>query len=77
MGVLVDSPELAEQLRQQFELTTSPDLSYRVVLEEHDGLVWYDRVKGQARRTEHEPDASILARLGVTLLRLVPIESQL
>ena len=77
MGVLVDSPELAQQLRRQFELTTSPDLSYHVVLEEHEGLVWYDRVKGKARRTENEPDASILERMGVTLLRLVPIESQL
>jgi putative cardiolipin synthase len=77
MGVLVDSPELAEQLRQQFERTTSPDLSYHVVLEEHEGLVWYDRVQGKERRTENEPDASILERLGVTLLRLVPIESQL
>ena len=77
MGVLVDSPELAEQLRRQFELTTSPDLSYRVVLEEGEGLVWYDRANGQERRGENEPDASILERLGVTLLRLVPIESQL
>jgi putative cardiolipin synthase len=77
MGVLVDSTELAGQLRQQFELNTSPELSYRVVLEEGEGLVWYDRVKGQERRTENEPDASVLQRLGVTLLRVIPIESQL
>lgn len=77
MGVLVDSPELAGQLRRQFELTTSPDLSYHVVLEEHEGLVWYDRAKGKDRRTENEPDASIIERMGVTLLRLIPIESQL
>jgi len=64
-------------LRQQFELNTSPELSYRVVLEEGEGLVWYDRVNGEERRTENEPDASVLQRLGVTLLRLVPIESQL
>jgi putative cardiolipin synthase len=77
MGVLVDSPALAEQLRQQFELNTSPELSYRVVLEEGEGLVWYDRVNGKDRRTENEPDATILQRLEVTLLRLIPIESQL
>ena len=34
MGVLVESPELAEQLRGQFERTTGPEISYRVVLEE-------------------------------------------
>ena len=77
MGVLVESPELAEQLRSQFERTTGPDLSYRVVLEEDEGLVWYDRFQGRERRLEREPDASPGRRLTVTLLRLVPIDSQL
>ena len=77
MGVLVESPELAEQLRSQFERTIGPDLSYRVVLEEGEGLVWYDRAQGRERRLEREPDASSGRRLAVTLLRLVPMESQL
>jgi len=77
MGVLVESSELAEQLRSQFERTTGPDLSYRVVLEEDEGLVWYDRFQGRERRLEREPDASPGRRLTVTLLRLVPIDSQL
>jgi putative cardiolipin synthase len=77
MGVLVESPALAEQLREQFERTTGPELSYRVVLEEDEGLVWYDRVNGRERRLEREPDASAARRLAVTLLRLVPMESQL
>ena len=77
MGILVESTELAEQLRAQFERTTGPEISYRVVLEEDEGLVWYDRVKGEDRRLEREPDASAGRRLTVTLLRLVPIESQL
>ncbi len=77
MGVLIESPELAEQLRAQFERTTGPQLSYRVVLEEDEGLVWYDRVDGRERRLEREPDASAGRRLAVTLLRLVPMESQL
>jgi putative cardiolipin synthase len=77
MGVLIDSPALAEQLFGQFERATGPALSYRVVLEEHEGLVWYDRVDGQDRRLEREPDASAGRRLSVTLLRLVPLDSQL
>jgi len=77
MGVLVDSAELAAQLRQQFELNSSPELSYRVALENGDELVWYDRVDGRERRTEHEPDASTWRRIEVNLLRLLPIESQL
>jgi len=77
MGVLVESPALAEQLRAQFARTTGPELSYRVVLDEKEGLVWYDRVRGKDRRLEREPDASVGRRLSVTLLRLVPMESQL
>jgi putative cardiolipin synthase len=77
MGILVESTELAEQLRAQFERTTGPEISYRVVLEDDEGLVWYDRVKGEDRRLEREPDASAGRRLTVTLLRIVPIESQL
>ena len=77
MGILVDSPELAEQLHAHFVQTTSPEVSYRVVLEEGEGLVWYDRKDGKERRLEREPDASVGRRISVTLLRLVPIESQL
>jgi len=77
MGVLVDSPELAAQVRRQFERTISPELSYRVVVEDGEGLVWYDRVNGQDRRLEREPDASVGRRVSVTLLRLLPIDSLL
>ena len=77
MGVLVDSRELAAQVREQFEHTVAPELSYRVVVEPGEGLVWYDRVQGRERRLEREPDASVGRRLGVTLLRLLPIDSLL
>jgi putative cardiolipin synthase len=77
MGVLVDSPELARQLREQWDLITSPELSYRVELEEDGELVWYDRAGGRERRSQHEPDASWGRRASVTLLRLLPIDSQL
>ncbi|MDQ1240966.1 MAG: cardiolipin synthase [Pseudomonadota bacterium] len=77
MGVLLESPELAAQLRREIDHISGPEMSYRVVLEEHEGLVWYDRVKGEDRRLEREPDASTGRRVTVTLLRLVPMESQL
>lgn len=77
MGVLVESAELAGQLRAQFERTIGPELSYKVVVEPDEGLVWYDHVDGKERRLEREPDASVWRRLSVTLMRAVPIESQL
>jgi putative cardiolipin synthase len=77
MGVLVDSEELAAQLREQFERNTSPELSYRVELDPKRGLVWHDRVAGRDRAVEDEPDASVGRRVGATLLRALPMESQL
>jgi hypothetical protein len=64
-------------VRALFERTTSPELSYRVVVERGEGLVWYDRANGKERRLEREPDASAGRRLSVTLMRLLPIDSQL
>ncbi len=77
MGVLVDSPELAAQLRAQFEANTSPELSYHVVLDPKHGLMWQDRKDGEERMLEREPDASVSRRIGATLLRVLPMESQL
>jgi putative cardiolipin synthase len=74
MAVLLDNPELAEQLRRQFALTISPELSYRVTLAENGDLLWYDRSKGRDRLTTHEPDTTVLFRVGVSLLRVLPIE---
>lgn len=77
MGVLVDSPELARQLSEQFRENTASELSYHVVFDPERGLVWHDQVNGQDRELEHEPDTSIGRRMTVTLLRLLPMESQL
>jgi putative cardiolipin synthase len=77
MGVLVDSPDLAAQLRAQFEAITSPELSYRVVMDPKHGLTWHDRKDGEQRMLEREPDASVSRRIGATLLRALPMESQL
>jgi hypothetical protein len=48
-----------------------------VQLDEERGLVWHDRLDGHERALEDEPDASVGRRLGATLLRALPIESQL
>jgi putative cardiolipin synthase len=76
MGVLIDSNVLARQVRRQFERSITPELSYRVELDGNK-LVWYDRVGDEDRRSTTEPDASIWRRIGVNMLRILPIESQL
>jgi putative cardiolipin synthase len=74
--VLIENTVLAKQVRTQFERSITPELSYRVALEDGQ-LVWYDRIGEQERRSTTEPDASVWRRMGVNMLRLLPIESQL
>ena len=44
---------------------------------EGNKLVWYDRIGDKDRRSTTEPDASFWRRIGVNMLRVLPIESQL
>ncbi|WP_409284519.1 phospholipase D family protein [Pseudomonas protegens] len=54
VGVLVDSPELAEHLRALAEQGMAPALSYQVKLE--DGrLVWVTEDQGRLHSLSHEP----------------------
>jgi len=55
MGVLVESPELAAQLRDQFDHIIGPEMSYRVVLEESEGLVWYDGSRARSGASSASP----------------------
>jgi len=77
MGALTDSPELAGQLAEQFSQTTSPEVSHRVRVDEKGKLAWHDREADHERVLHNEPDASASRRFVASLLRLLPIESQL
>ena len=77
MGVLVESPELAAQLREQFRQSTSPDMSHSLVLDDRHGLAWRDRVDGRERTLHGEPGSTVGRRLTAFLMRLLPLESQL
>jgi putative cardiolipin synthase len=77
MGALTDSPELAGQLAEQFSQTTSPEVSHRVRVDEKGKLAWHDREADRERVLHNEPDASASRRFVASLLRLLPIESQL
>ncbi|WP_372242045.1 phospholipase D family protein [Pseudomonas sp. Fl4BN1] len=54
VGVLVDSPELAEHVRALALQGMAPSLSYQVQLE-HDKLVWVTEDHGQLHTLSHEP----------------------
>ncbi len=76
-GVLVESVELAEQVAALFERWNSSRMSWRLEFDD-GGLVWIDRTAdGVERRTSSEPGKSFLQALGLGLIGVLPIESQL
>jgi putative cardiolipin synthase len=78
IGIIVNSRELAKQTIELFERSTSPDNSYRLLLDETGNrLDWLSSENGKQVHYSHEPEASLLRRLGVFILGLLPIESLL
>lgn len=72
MGVFTEHPELARQLRQEFDRLAAPQHSYCVELEGRR-LVW----RNDQGKVYHEPDAPLGRRIIATLSRWLPVESQL
>ncbi|WP_148716993.1 phospholipase D family protein [Chitinolyticbacter meiyuanensis] len=73
IGILLDSPALADHMADQFDELVA-DKAYRLTLD--DGNLQWHEPDGDAVHG-HDPETSLLRRIGVDLLRLLPIESQL
>lgn len=77
MGVLFDDAVLVGALRERFEREKSPETSYRVALQE-GRLHWFGNDDNDVLQDYvHEPRAGITRRLVATLVRFLPLESQL
>ncbi len=76
MGVIVDSPGLADAIEQFFAHATAPDNAYRVELD-HGHLRWTGQDDGKAVEFDHDPGASRWQRAKLRMLRLLPIEGLL
>jgi putative cardiolipin synthase len=74
MGLVIDSPTLAQTLADSFDRTV-PLAAYEVVLAP-DGtrLQWIERSAAGEKRYDTEPGTSLLKRTGVGVLSLLPIE---
>ena len=74
MGLVVDSPTFAERLTQTFD-TVVPLVAYEVSLSpDKRGLQWIDRTASGEVHYDVEPGTSWVLRLGVDMLRLLPID---
>ena len=82
IGLIIDSPELAQQTVARFESMTSPPNSYELTLLPRDGdrsprLVWRTQEDGNAFEYDREPARSNWQRLKVELLKLLPLDDEL
>lgn len=87
MGLIVDSPPLAEAVRQFFVTATDPENSYQVLLGSQgsdkggngssSGMHWQTTENGKSVDYPVEPAASFGKRVKVMLMRLLPIDSLL
>lgn len=76
MGVLFEDEDLARRVREIFVDMTSPQKSYRILVENGE-IIWRDQVEGAVRVLRDEPEAGFWRRLAATVIGLLPIESQL
>ncbi len=81
VGLIIESPAIAQQVASRFEAIAQPANAYQVLLgKAPDGsptLIWHTEEDGDKVDYTTEPGASFLRNLEVEAMSLLPIESQL
>ena len=78
IGVLIDSPALAEGVADKITALMSPAWSYRLIRSPSGKLIWIcEDANGREIRFTHDPGTSWWARFKNGLLGLLPIEGQI
>lgn len=82
MGIIVDSPALAQAVTQFFDSAVQPAKAYHVVLRDPESsrsraLQWQASDDDKPLHYNHDPDAALQRRLEVALLKLLPIDGML
>ena len=77
MGLLFQHPGLAADLVKEYRYLARPTLSYEVKLDANGKLLWLDSRSNPPAELHKEPDTAAWQRAIATVLRWLPIESQL
>jgi cardiolipin synthase C len=78
LGIVVESPELAQKLVQQFEELLQPAYTYRLELDPSNGeLVWISEENGKESRYTRDPGVGFWRRFSTGFLSLFAPESLL
>jgi putative cardiolipin synthase len=74
MGLVIDSPRLAQQLAEAFDRTI-PRIAYEVRLgSDGHSLEWIERTPSGELRHDTEPGTTWAKRTGVEMMSILPIE---
>jgi putative cardiolipin synthase len=81
IGLLIDSPELAQETATRFAAIVGPANSYRVALADANSgspkVIWHTEERGAAIEYHTEPARSEGDRMKVHLLSLLPLDGEL
>lgn len=76
MGVFFESSEIAEQLMKRYRSVITRDVSYEVILRNHQ-MFWQGEKNGELKEWDTEPETSWVKRMIVKVVSWLPVESQL
>ena len=82
IGLIIDSPELAQQVAARFDAMVQPVNSYRLALRRNDwgeasSLLWHTQEGAQPLDYDMEPARSDWQRIKVNILSLLPLDKEL
>ena len=82
IGLIIDSPELAQQVAARFEAMVQPVNAYQLALRPHDAgrppsLMWLTQEDGKAVEYDTEPARDDWQRIKVNLLSILPLDGEL
>lgn len=77
VGVLIDSPVLAESVANSISSLMTPEWSYRLAVSPKGKLIWIGvNAAGSQMYFTDDPDTSFWKRCKIVIMRMLPIESQ-
>jgi cardiolipin synthase C len=77
IGVMIDSPEIAQQVGALMDEGVAPGSSFHVTLDENNDLVWTAQINGEEVEYDKDPGTSFWRRFMVGVIGMLPIENQL
>jgi putative cardiolipin synthase len=77
VALLVQSPELAQQLAAFMDEGVLPENSYRVIIDEDGDLIWITEDGGTEVRYNKEPETTFGQRFTSGFIKMLPVEDQL